>query len=167
MSSILYNPFNSAASQAKQKLEQYVNSFSLGRLLLGSKSELIKRWAGTALLLNSGKMEVVPAEGEFVRILESGKVEVKSWEGGSIRGRGTWRDEAWLESNVKSLFLSSLHIKDSTADAAAAMAELPEDKVLLIVFGAAPADGLFRNSKFEEVHRTGTHEPSRWTRRLE
>ena len=144
MSSILFNPFNSAASQAKQKLEQYVNSFSLGRLLLGSKSELIKRWAGTALLLNNGKMEVVPSEGEFVRILESGKVEVKSWEGGSIRGRGTWRDEAWLESNVKSLFLSSLHIKDSTADAAAALAGLPEDKVLLIVFGAAPADGLFR-----------------------
>ena len=35
MSSILFNPFDSAASQAKQKLEQYDNSFSLGRLLLG------------------------------------------------------------------------------------------------------------------------------------
>ena len=121
MSSILYNPFNSAASQAKQKLEQYVNSFSLGRLLLGSKSELIKRWAGTALLLNNGKMEVVPSEGEFVRVLESGKVEVKSWEGGSIRGRGTWRDEAWLENNVKTLWLAALHIKDSaTARSASA-----------------------------------------------
>ena len=29
-------------------------------------------------------------------------------------------------------------------DAAAALAELPEGKVLLVVFGAAPSDGLFR-----------------------
>ena len=78
MSSILFNPFKSAADQAEQKLAQYVDSSSLGRLLRGTKSELTKRWAGTALLLNDGKVEVVPAEGEFVRILENGKVEVKS-----------------------------------------------------------------------------------------
>ena len=117
MSSILFNPFKSAADQAEQKLAQYVDSSSLGRLLRGTKSELTKRWAGTALLLNDGKVEVVPAEGEFVRILENGKVEVKSWGGGSIRGRGTWRDEAWLEVNVKALWLSSLHIKEHAADA--------------------------------------------------
>ena len=71
MSSILFNPFKSAADQAEQKLAQYVDSSSLGRLLRGTKSELTKRWAGTALLLNDGKVEVVPAEGEFVRILEN------------------------------------------------------------------------------------------------
>ena len=144
MSSILFNPFKSAADQAEQKLAQYVDSSSLGRLLRGTKSELTKRWAGTALLLNDGKVEVVPSEGEFVRTLENGKVEVKSWGGGSIRGRGTWRDEAWLETQVKSLWLASLHIKDHATDAAAALAELPEGKVLLVVFSGAPSDGLFR-----------------------
>ena len=104
MSIFSFNPFKSAADITMQQLKLYNDSRSQDKLLRGTKQEVLQRWAGTTLLLQNGEVEVVPASGEYVRIRE-GKTEIKSYGGGSIRGRGEWRDAAWLDTNIKSLWL--------------------------------------------------------------